>query len=45
MPGALVEPLFVTNPSEAQIAGDTAGQQKIAKGLEAGILKFMSAPA
>jgi N-acetylmuramoyl-L-alanine amidase len=45
MPGALVEPLFVTNPSEAQIAGDPAGQQKIAQGLEAGILKFTSAPA
>lgn len=45
MPGALVEPLFVTNPSEAQIAGDPAGQQKIAEGLEAGILKFTAAPA
>jgi N-acetylmuramoyl-L-alanine amidase len=45
MPGALVEPLFVTNASEAQIAGDPAGQEKIAEGLEAGILKFTATPA
>lgn len=44
MPGALVEPLFVTNPSEAQVAADPAGQQKIAEALEAGLLKFLSAP-
>jgi N-acetylmuramoyl-L-alanine amidase len=45
MPGALVEPLFVTNPAEAQIASDPAGQQKIAEALESGVLKFMSGPA
>ncbi len=44
MPGALVEPLFVTNPSEAQIAGDPAGQQKIAEALASGLMKFLSAP-
>ncbi|TMB97648.1 MAG: N-acetylmuramoyl-L-alanine amidase [Chloroflexi bacterium] len=42
MPGALVEPLFVTNPSEATIAGDTAGQDKIAQALESGLQKFFS---
>jgi N-acetylmuramoyl-L-alanine amidase len=45
MPGALVEPLFVTNPAEALIASDPAGQQKIAEALESGVLKFMTGPA
>jgi N-acetylmuramoyl-L-alanine amidase len=45
MPGALVEPLFITNPSEAQLASDAAGQQKIADALAAGVLRFASAPA
>jgi N-acetylmuramoyl-L-alanine amidase len=44
MPGALVEPLFVTNPAEAQIASDPAGQQKIAEALESGVLKFTTGP-
>ncbi len=44
MPGALVEPLFVTNPGEAQIAADPAGQQKIAEALEAGLQRFLSTP-
>jgi len=41
MPGALVEPLFITNPAEAAIAADPAGQQKIAKALEAGLVKYL----
>ena len=45
MPGALVEPLFVTNPAEAQIASDPSGQQKIAEALESGLFKFMTGPA
>jgi N-acetylmuramoyl-L-alanine amidase len=45
MPGALVEPLFVTNPAEALIASDPSGQQKIAEALESGVLKFLTAPA
>lgn len=45
MAGALVEPLFITNPSEAQIASDPEGQQKIAEALAAGVLRFESAPA
>jgi N-acetylmuramoyl-L-alanine amidase len=44
MPGALVEPLFVTNPGEAQIAGDLAGQQNIAEALAAAVMKFLSSP-
>ena len=42
MPGALVEPLFLTNPAEAQLAGDDAGQQRIAAALETGLVKFMT---
>ena len=45
MPGALVEPLFITNPAEALIASDPAGQQKIAEALTAGVLRFASTPA
>lgn len=41
MPGALVEPLFVTNPKEAQLASDPAGQQRIAEALKAGLLKYL----
>lgn len=42
MPGALVEPLFVTNPKEAQLASDPAGQQRIAEALKAGLLKYLA---
>jgi len=41
MPGALVEPLFITDPTEAAIAVDPAGQQKIARALEAGLIKYL----
>jgi N-acetylmuramoyl-L-alanine amidase len=43
MAGALVEPLFLTKPSEAQTAADPAGQQEIAAALEAGLVKFLTA--
>ena len=42
MPGALVEPLFITNPDEAGIAADAGGQQRIAAALEAGLQKYFS---
>jgi hypothetical protein len=42
MPGALVEPLFLTNPAEAQLAGDEAGRQRMAAALETGLVKFLS---
>jgi N-acetylmuramoyl-L-alanine amidase len=42
MPGALIEPLFLTNPAEAKVASDPAGQQKIAVALEAGLVKFLA---
>jgi N-acetylmuramoyl-L-alanine amidase len=43
MAGALVEPLFLTNPTEARLAADPSGQQVIAAALEAGLVKFLSA--
>ena len=42
MAGALVEPLFLTNPSEARLAAGSSGQQVIAAALEAGLVKFLT---
>jgi N-acetylmuramoyl-L-alanine amidase len=42
MPGALVEPLFLTNPNEARVAADPAGQQRIAEALRSGVEKYLS---
>ena len=44
MPGALVEPFFVTDPVEAQVANSAAGQKAIAAGLAQGLAAFL-APA
>jgi N-acetylmuramoyl-L-alanine amidase len=41
MPGALVEPLFLTNESEARIASSPAGQQRIASALKTGLEKYL----
>jgi N-acetylmuramoyl-L-alanine amidase len=43
MAGALVEPLFLTNPSEARLAADPSGQQVIAAALETALVKFLTA--
>ncbi|HXI94504.1 MAG TPA: N-acetylmuramoyl-L-alanine amidase [Candidatus Acidoferrum sp.] len=43
MAGALVEPLFLTNPTEARLAADPSGQQQIAAALEAGLAKYLTA--
>ena len=40
MPGALVEPLFITNPAEASIADGGAGQQAIARGLATAVEQY-----
>lgn len=42
MPGALVEPLFLTNPAEAQLASDAGGQQRIAAALRTGLEQYLS---
>jgi len=41
MPGAVVEPLFITNPAEASIAASTAGQTAIAAGIVAATTQFV----
>jgi N-acetylmuramoyl-L-alanine amidase len=40
MPGVVVEPLFLTNPTEARLASDGASQQKVAVALGAGLQKY-----
>jgi N-acetylmuramoyl-L-alanine amidase len=42
MAGALVEPLFLTNPTEARLAADPSGQQQIAAALAAGLAKYLA---
>lgn len=44
MPGAVVEPLFVTDPFEASVAVSAHGQQVIARGIAAAVQQF-STPA
>ena len=42
MPGALVEPLFLTNPDEAKYAVDPVGQQRIAVALKSGLEAYLT---
>ena len=42
MPGALVEPLFLTNESEARLADSSSGQQQIAQALRSGVERYLS---
>jgi N-acetylmuramoyl-L-alanine amidase len=42
MPGALVEPLFLTNPGELRLASGASGQQQIAAALETGLVTFLT---
>ena len=42
MPGALVEPLFLTNPTDAQLASSQAGQQRMAVALKEGLEKYLA---
>jgi N-acetylmuramoyl-L-alanine amidase len=42
MPGALVEPLFLTNESEARLANGASGQQRIAVALKYGLEKYLA---
>jgi N-acetylmuramoyl-L-alanine amidase len=45
MPGALIEPLFITDPAEGSIANGTAGQQAIARGLVAAVDRYFASAA
>ena len=43
MPGALVEPLFITDPAETAILEDPAGREAIASGIAEAIEQFLAA--
>ena len=45
MPGALIEPLFITDPFEGSIADSPSGQQAIAGGLAQAVEQYFDPPA
>jgi len=44
MPGALIEPLFITDPFEASIASSARGQRVIATGLAQAVDQYFATP-
>jgi len=44
MPGAVVEPLYLTDPFEGSIASSTADQQVIARGIATAVEQFLVPP-
>ncbi len=44
MPGALIEPLFITDPFEGSIAASSRGQQIMATGLAEAVEQYFSPP-
>jgi hypothetical protein len=42
MPGALIEPLYLTDPFEASIAASTRGQHVIAAGIATAVGQYFS---
>lgn len=44
MPGALIEPLFITDPFEGSIADSQAGQHAIALGLDQAVQQYLAPP-
>jgi N-acetylmuramoyl-L-alanine amidase len=42
MPGALVEPLFLTSDNEARIANSTSGQERMATALRDGLERYLA---
>jgi len=42
MPGALIEPLFLTDPFEGSVANSTAGQQAIADGMAEAVQQYFA---
>jgi len=44
MPGALIEPLFITDPFEGSIAASSSGQEAIAMGLTQAVERYFAAP-
>ncbi len=44
MPGALIEPLFITDPFEGTIAASAAGQEAIAQGVADAVEQYLQPP-
>jgi N-acetylmuramoyl-L-alanine amidase len=44
MPGALIEPLFITDPFEGSIAASTKGQEVIAQGIADAVESYFAPP-
>ena len=42
MPGAVIEPLYLTDPYEGSIAASSRGQQVIAQGIATAIEQFLA---
>ena len=42
MPGAVVEPLFLTSPADAALAASSGGQRRIASAIADGVQNYMS---
>jgi N-acetylmuramoyl-L-alanine amidase len=42
MPGALIEPLYITDPFEGSIADSATGQRTIAEGIATGIIQYFT---
>jgi N-acetylmuramoyl-L-alanine amidase len=42
MPGALIEPLFITNPGEGTIANSHAGQRAMARGIATAVERYFA---
>jgi hypothetical protein len=45
MPGALIEPLFITDPFEASAADSARGQRLIADGIARAAVQYFARPA
>ena len=44
MPGAVIEPLYITDPFEGSIADSIAGQNAIAQGIASAVEQFLTPP-
>jgi N-acetylmuramoyl-L-alanine amidase len=42
MPGAVIEPLFITDPFEATVAASSQGQKVIAQGIASAVTRFLA---
>ncbi len=44
MPGAIIEPLYLTDPFEGSIAASANGQMVIAKGIASAVGQYLAPP-